>query len=109
MLKTHSKSIGVSLFLTVALALISATALWAASESITLSCTGGTHPSSISYQGTEDSCCYAAQVLVEAGGPPYIYEGGGSSDESTFCCAQELMDVAESHDGMTCTCVTGCS
>jgi hypothetical protein len=108
-LKTHGKSIGFSLLLAIALALISATALWAASEGITLQCAyKSPAESSFNYQGTEDSCCYAAEVQLQSSNGVLIYSGGGDSDESTFCCAQELIQVAAEF-GESCSCTSGCS
>ena len=103
-LKTHSKSIGVSLFLTIALALISATALWASgSGSFYLFCNGNS-PNPFGVQLEGGGCCnevYCSSPSYVSGG---IYEWTCNyyADELPDCCSGPAISAGAAV-GLTCS------
>src|ERR1035438_10135568 len=101
MLKTHGWSIGLSLLLTVALALVSANALWASgSGAFHLDCNKNT-PAEFGLV-VPNGCCNQSYCGSEGGGDVYDcnwdYTGSGAS-----CCVSTAISIAASH-GLTCTC-----
>jgi hypothetical protein len=107
MLKTHRWSVGLSLLLAIALALISASALWAETYgSFTLSCNGNT-PDNFGLV-VPNGCCNQSYCASQYGTDTYEcnwdYTGSGSS-----CCVSAAISIAAS-DGLTCTCTgSGCN
>jgi hypothetical protein len=107
MLKAHGWSIGLSLLLTIALALVSANALWASgSGSFDLQCNGNT-PATFGLQ-TPNGCCNQS-YCGNAGNGDYTcqwdYTGSGSS-----CCVSTAISIAASY-GLSCYCTSngGCN